>query len=157
MVLCNGTGACSTKLQTLSLAAAQLARRTSLVRARRSGDPAARAILADAAARRAQQGAELPDAVTDTLNLAGGFAAPGSDSSTEPAGDAAGSGGLGEGSAGPGALRRSRARVVLVAERALPALEGLATVIKVRAHTTSSCQQMQNLPSVDATPAITKL
>lgn len=119
--------------------AAQLARRISLGRARRSGDPAARAILADAAARTAQQGAEPAGAVTDSPNPAEGPAAadgrstPGGDSGAEPAGDAAGSGGLSEGFAGPGALRRSRARVVLVAERALPALEGLATVIKVRA------------------------
>ncbi|KAK9837134.1 hypothetical protein WJX81_005394 [Elliptochloris bilobata] len=74
----------------------QPAPRTSVGRALRSGDPAARAILADAAARNARQGA-----------------------------------GPSVGSAHRGALRRALARVILVAERPLPALDSLAIVIKV--------------------------
>ena len=129
------------------MTAQPLARHTSSSRARRPSDPAARAILADAAARKAQQGAEPLGAVADALDPTADSAAaaerstPGGGSGAERAGDAGGSGEVSEGSAGPGVLRRSRARVIFVAERALPALEGLATVIKVRAHTTMLCVQ----------------
>lgn len=159
--------------------------RTSLGRALRSSDPAARAILADAAARRGQRSpgvilpnpssGTLPDAPTadapdiQTIHRPASEAPPetllqgagereaeegpsaaglrilkgaGARKSTEPMGAgeiaeaaratgvAAGAGP--DGAAGMGApQRRTLARVILVAERTLPALDGLVTVIKV--------------------------
>ena len=156
--------------------------RTSLGRALRSSDPAARAILADAAARRGQRSAVviLPSPLSETLpdtqitdapdiqtihrpaseapretllqgagereaaegpSAAGPriFEGAGGRKSTESMGAgeiarargvAAGAGP--DGSAGMGApRRRTLARVILVAERTLPALDGLVTVIKV--------------------------